>query len=55
MNQHIPLGKALLLLGLLTDAVGSICGGGLLFLSPVGLLLDVCGLVLVFKNRKAKQ
>lgn len=56
MNQRIGLGKLLLLLGILTDATGLILGRGLDWsMGPAALLLEVSGLYLVFKARRAKQ
>ncbi len=56
MNQRIWLGKLLLLLGILTDAVGLILGRGLEWsMGPAALLLEAGGLYLVFKARGAKQ
>lgn len=56
VNQRIWLGKLLLLLGILTDAVGLILGRGLEWsMGPAALLLEAGGLYLVFKARRAKQ
>ena len=53
MNQRIWLGKLLLLLGILTDAVGLILGRGLEWsMGPAALLLEAGGLYLVFKARR---
>ena len=56
MERHSTLGKYLILLGLFTDAVCLFSGK-----EPVGavwlaaMLLEISGVCLVFKNRKAKQ
>ena len=56
MERHSTLGKYLILLGLLTDALCLVSDRGPVW--PLGfatVLMEAGGLYLVFKNRKAKQ
>ena len=56
MERHRVLGKYLILLGLMTDALCVVSGRGPVW--PLGfatVLMEASGLYLVFKKRKAKQ
>ena len=56
MERRGILGKYLILLGLLTDALCLLSGRGPGWpLGFVTVLMEASGLYLVFKNRKAKQ
>ena len=56
MERYSVLGKYLILLGLLTDALCVVSGKGPLWPSKSATVLtEVTGLCLDFKNRKAKQ
>ena len=56
MERYSVLGKYLILLGLMTDALCVVSGKGPGW--PLGfatVLMEASGVYLVFKNRKAKQ
>ena len=56
MERHRVVGKYLILLGLMTDALCVVSGKGPGWtLGFATVLMEASGLCLVFKNRKAKQ